>query len=163
MRLRDGTEASIRPIRPDVKERLRAAFRALEPASIYTRVFHAKKDLSDEELRRLTELDPAKEAALVVTIGSGTQERIIAVGRYIASGDAAEVAFTVEEDYQRNGLAGRLLQGLAEMARARGIARFEAYVLPENLSMLSVFQRSGLAMKRQYKDGAVHLTLQLAA
>jgi RimJ/RimL family protein N-acetyltransferase len=162
MRLRDGTEAAIRPIRPDDKERLRSAFRALEPASIYTRVFHAKKDLSDDELKRLTELDPAKQAALVVTIGDGDAERIIAVGRYVATGDAsAEVAFTVEEDYQRNGLAGRLLHELAQVGRARGIARFEAYVLPENVAMLSVFERSGLAMKRSYADGAVRLTLEL--
>jgi RimJ/RimL family protein N-acetyltransferase len=161
MRLRDGTEAAIRPIRPDDKDRLRAAFRGLEPASVYTRVFHAKKDLSDEELRRLTEFDPAKQAALVVTVGSGKDERIIAVGRYIASGDAAEVAFTVEEDYQRNGLAGRLLRELAEIARARGLARFEAFVLPENHAMLAVFERSGLDVKRRYEDGALRLTLEL--
>ena len=158
MRLRDGTQVSIRPIRPDDKERLRTAFRGLEPASIQTRFFHAKKDLSDEELRKLTELDPAKEAALVVTIG----ERIIAVGRYIVTGDGcAEVAFTVEEDFQRNGLAGRLLKDLAGIARERGLARFEAFVLPENHAMLGVFERSGLAMKRKYEDGAIRLTLEL--
>ena len=158
MRLRDGTEAAIRHIRPDDKERLRAAFRALEPASIYTRVFHAKKDLSDDELRRLTEVDPAKEAALVVTV----DDRIIAVGRYITTGDrSAEVAFTVEEDFQRNGLAGTLLRELAQIARERGVARFEAFVLPENLPMLGVFERSGLPMKRRYEDGAIRLVLEL--
>ena len=44
-----------------------AAFRALEPQSVYTRVFHMKKDLSAGELRQLTEVDPATEMALVVT------------------------------------------------------------------------------------------------
>jgi len=158
MRLRDGSEAAIRPIRPDDKARLRTAFRALEPTSIYTRFFHAKKDVGDDDLRKLTELDPAKEAALVVTVG----ERIVAVGRYVATGDdRAEVAFTVEEDFQRMGLAGRLLRELAQIARARGIARFEAYVLPENLPMLSVFERSGFALERKREDGAVRLTLRL--
>jgi len=158
MRLRDGTEAAIRPIRPDDKARLREAFRGLEPATIHTRFFHAKKDVTDEELRKLTEFDPAKEAALAVTVG----ERIVAVGRYIVIGDGcAEVAFIVEEDYQRNGLAGLLLRELAQIARARGLARFEAFVLPENHAMLRVFERSGLAMKRAYADGAVQLTLEL--
>lgn len=158
MRLRDGTEAAIRPIRPDDKERLRAAFRGLESASIHTRFFHAKKDVTDAELKRLTELDPAKEAALVVTVG----ERIIAVGRYVVTGKGcAEVAFTVEEDFQRNGLASRLLGDLAVIARERGLEQFEAFVLPENLAMLNVFERSGLALKRGYKDGAVRLTLEL--
>lgn len=158
MRLRDGTEAAIRPIRPDDKERLRTAFLGLEPASIQTRFFHAKKDLSDEELRKLTELDPAREAALVVTIG----ERIIAVGRYVACGDGcAEVAFTVEEDFHGQGIASRLLQDLAGIAREHGLARFEAFVLPENHAMLDVFEHSGFAMKRKYEDGAVRLTLDL--
>jgi RimJ/RimL family protein N-acetyltransferase len=120
-----------------------------------------KRDLTADELRRLTEVDPAREAALVVTIGSGDAERIIAGGRFIASGESAEVAFTVEEDYRGEGIASRLLRELAEIARARGIARFEAYVLPENTAMLGVFERSGLTLKRKREDGVVRVTLEL--
>jgi len=162
MRLRDGTEATIRPIRPDDKERMRSAFLALDPRSVYTRVFSAKKDLSAEELRRLTEVDPAKEVALVVTTGSAGAERIIAGGRYVGSGDTVEIAFAVEEDYQRLGLASRLLRELAQLARANGVERFEAYVLPENASMLEVFRRSGFAMATKRDDGVVRVTLELS-
>lgn len=161
MRLRDGTEVTIRPIRADDKERMRSAFHALDAESVYRRVFSMKKELSAEELRRLTELEPANEVALVATIGSGDAERIIGGGRFIVSGDSAEIAFTVEEDYQGRGIASRLLRELAAIARARGIARFEAFVLPENASMLGVFERSGLALKREREDGVVRLTLEL--
>jgi len=161
MRLSDGTEVSIRPIRPDDKVRLRAAFHALDPQSVYTRAFTAKKELSAEELGRLTDVDPAKEVALVVTIGSGAAERIIAGGRFFASGDSAEIAFTVEEDYQGRGIAGRLLRELAGIARTRGISRFEAYVLPENASMLGVFERSGFAVTKKREDGVLRVTLEL--
>ena len=161
-RLRDGTEVTIRAIGPDDKERMLNAFRELSPESVYTRVFHLKKDLSAEELRRLTEVDPGKEVALVVTIGSGAGERIIAGGRYVAAGDAAEIAFAVEEDYQRRGIAGRLLRRLAGIARERGIARFEAFVLPENVSMLEVFRRSGFVMGTKREDGVVRVTLELS-
>jgi GNAT superfamily N-acetyltransferase len=162
MRLRDGTEVTIRAIRPDDKERMRSAFLALDAQSIYTRVFSAKKDLSADELRRLTEVDPAEELALVVTTGSGDAERIIAGGRCIGSGDTAEIAFAVEEDYQRLGLASRLLRELAQMARAKGVERFEAYVLPQNASMLGVFRRSGFAMTTKREDGIVRVTLELS-
>ena len=161
-RLRDGTEVTIRDIEPDYKARLLAAFKALDQQSVYTRVFHLKKDLSAEELRRLTEVDPGKEVALVVTTGSGAGERIIAGGRYVAAGDAAEIAFAVEEDYQRLGIAGRLLRHLAAIGRERGIARFEAFVLPENVSMLEVFRRSGFAMATKREDGVVRVTLELS-
>jgi len=162
MRLSDGTPVTLRPIRPDDKERLRTAFRGLDNASVYTRFFHHKQDVTDAELRRLTELDPAKEVALVVTTGSVDSERIIAVGRYALSGErTAEVAFTVEEDFHRRGLAGRLLKELAQTARERGIARFEAYVLPQNASMLGVFERSGFAMSTEREDDALRVTLEL--
>jgi GNAT superfamily N-acetyltransferase len=161
-RLRDGTQVTIRAIRPDDKARMRDAFRELDPQSVYTRVFHAKKDLSDEELRRLTEVDADREVALVVTTGSGDAERIIAGGRYVAAGNAAEIAFSVEEDYQRLGIASRLLRHLAAIARAKGIARFEAYVLPENGSMLQVFRRSGLPMTTKRGSGEVRVTLELS-
>ena len=72
------------------------------------------------------------------------------------------IAFAVEDDYQRLGIASRLLRHLTQIARAKGIARFEAYVLPENASMLQVFRRSGLVMTTKRKDGDVRVTLELS-
>lgn len=79
----------------------------------------------------------------------------------MVTGDSAEVAFTVEEDFHRRGLAGRLLKELAQTARERGIARFDAFVMPENTSMLAVFERSGFAMATKREDGVIRVTLEL--
>ena len=45
--LRDGTPALIRPLRPDDRGRIVAAFAQLEPTSIYTRYFTHVKDFTD--------------------------------------------------------------------------------------------------------------------
>ena len=74
---------------------------------------------------------------------------------------SAEVAFTVEEDYQGKGVAGRLIRHLVDVARECGIARFEADVLTGNKAMLNVFARSGLPMLQKREDGVVHVTLAL--
>ena len=50
---------------------------------------------------------------------------------------------------------------LADIARSRGIARFEADVLPSNTPMLSVFHHSGLPMTRASVEGVVHVVLDL--
>ncbi len=71
------------------------------------------------------------------------------------------MAFVVEEDYQGQGIASRLLRHLADIARERGIATFEADVLAENKSMLAVFSRSGLPMRKRLDGGTVHVTLSL--
>ena len=107
-------------------------------------------------------VDPEHEIALVMTIGSGGDETIIASCRSFAtSAHAAEVAFLVEEDYQGQGIAGKLLRHLAGIERERGITEFEADVLAENKSMLVVFAKSGFPMRKRPEGGTVHITLSL--
>jgi RimJ/RimL family protein N-acetyltransferase len=157
--LRNGTRVTIRAIRADDKPRVVSAFQALEPDSVYTRFFSPKKELSAEDLKRLTEVDQMRDVALVATIG--TEETFIGGGRYVSSGSAAEIAFTVEEDYQGQGIASRLLRHLVHIARANGIARFEAHVLAGNEPMLGVFRRSGLRTTQRRADGEWLVTLEL--
>jgi GNAT superfamily N-acetyltransferase len=157
----DLGDVVIRAIRADDKGRIVKAFRALELRSIYLRFLFPKKELSDDELRRLTEPDRAREATLVATVGSGDQETIVALGRYVADGTSAHIAFTVEEDYQGRGIASSLLEHLARVAQQNGISQFEAHVLAENRPMLSVLRHSGLPMTESEKDGIVHASLSL--
>jgi len=165
--LKNGMRVRIRSIRPDDKNRLVEAFKNLDPESVYTRFFHHKKMLTEEELKSATELDFENAVALVVTTGEGGHEAIIGAGRYVVIEEtgklrSAEVAFTVEEDYHRQGIARILLQHLASIARVKGLYRFVAEVLPENSGMLTVFSRSGLPMKTRHGGDAVHVALSLA-
>ena len=152
---------TIRAVRPDDKERIVTAFTALDPRSIYLRFFSHKKELSDEELRRVTEGDRTKQVALVATVASGNREIIVGMGNYVRSGAAADVAFVVEEDFQGRGIATRLLQQLADTARANGVSQFEADVLAENTPMLNVLRNSGLRMRESRSEDVVHATLLL--
>jgi RimJ/RimL family protein N-acetyltransferase len=164
--LKNGTSILIRAVRPDDKERLRVAFGALEPSSIYTRFFGHKKALTDAELEQATNVDFDKVVALWATINSGGTEIIIGGGRYVRNGEtqsgpSAEVAFAVEEDYHGQGLATCLLNHLVRIARSKGLSQFEADVLASNRSMFAVFARCGLPMRRQSARDIVHVTLSL--
>ncbi len=165
--LRNGVEATIRLLRPDDRGRMAAAVRGLGAETIYTRLFSHRTELTEAGLDRIMRFDPDREAVLVVTIDTGGGEAIIGAGRYVLASTrpaavSAEIAFTVEEDYHGQGVAGRLLQTLAAVARERGIGRFEADVLSGNPSMLRVFERSGLPMRRRAEGGVVHVELDLA-
>ncbi len=164
--LRDGTPTLVRAVRADDRGRLIAAFRKLEPETIYTRFFEYKNELTDADLKRASEVDFEKRVVLLVTTGSGADEIVIGGGSYASygrpdGGRSAEVAFIVEEEYQGFGLASRLLRHLAAIARERGIDRFEAEVLPQNHTMLAVFARSGLPMQDRRDDGVIRVTLEL--
>ena len=159
--LKDGNEVTIRAMRPDDKERLVKAFLHLQPQTIRMRFFYAKRSLSEDDLRWLDEISHGNHVGLVATVPSGCEELIIGEGSYAVLGPTAEIGFTVAEAWQGRGIASRLLQHLASIARGQGVAEFEAYVLPENAPMLAVFRGSGLPMTTRYAEGLVHVTLVL--
>ena len=163
--LNNGLMVTIRAIRPDDKGRLKAAFEKLDASSVYTRFFGYKKELTSAELETATSVDFKSTVALVATIGSGVSETIIAGARYVTdnSGTVAEVAFTVEEDYQGLGLASLLLKELYGIARTNGVITFEAEVLCGNASMLKVFRKSGLPVTTSASDGVVHVRIDLSS
>ncbi len=166
--LRHGRPALVRAIRADDRERLQTAFHALEPESVYLRYFSFKAELTKADLDRLCEPDFQDRVVLVVTTGAGDAEIIIGSGGYVAHAAAdgkrvAEVAFAVEEDLHGEGISSKLLAVLAGIARADGIARFEAEVLARNAPMLLVFAHSGLPLQQSHsEDGVVSVTLDLS-
>jgi len=74
----------------------------------------------------------------------------------------AEVAFTVIDQYQRQGIAPILLRHLVGIARAAGLNTLIAEVLTENMQMLKVFERSGFPVQtnRDHPE-VVHVTMTL--
>jgi RimJ/RimL family protein N-acetyltransferase len=164
--LRNGRAVTIRAVRPDDKTRIAKAFAGLQRESVYTRLFSSRSELGPAAFAWIDALDFTDRMMLVVTIPAGNDETVIGSGTYVLhdTGDgvrAAEVAFTVEEDYQGLGIAGRLLKHLVAIARANGIVRFDADVLSGNKPMLAVFDRCGLPMQRRSESGTVHVTLAL--
>lgn len=167
-RLKNGTLVTIRAVRPDDKEKINTAFKNLEPETVYTRYFRYKSHLTDADLQWATELDFENDVALVVTIQEDGKEIVIGGSRYSllrAAPDAppsAEIAFTVEEDYQGQGIASRLLQHMIHIAREKGVGALEAEVLSRNRAMLTVFKRSGLPTTTHYEGNTLHITMSLA-
>lgn len=164
--LKNGLAVTIRALRADDRERMARAIRGLDRESIYTRLFSYRSELTEAGLDRVMRFDPGTEVVLVVTTSIAGDEIVIGAGRYVTSapgaGDrAAEVAFMVEEDFHGLGIAGRLLRHLADIGRGNGIHSFTAEVLSENNSMLAVFVRSGLPMRKRLEGGIVHVALSL--
>jgi GNAT superfamily N-acetyltransferase len=165
--LKNGLAVTIRPLHPADRAQVADFVRGLDAQTVYTRLFSHRKELTEAGLDRIMRVDPQTEVALVVTTAAAPGERIIGSARSIVLEGApgartAEIAFTVEEDFQGLGIASRLLKRLAEVARGRGITGFEADVLAENTPMLRTFERSGLPLRKRSEGGIVRLMLDLA-
>lgn len=133
--LRDGTPVLIRPIRPDDKALLADGLRRLSPESVYRRFLSPKPSFSKGELRYLTELDGRDHVALVAFLAEDPSQ-LAGVARFVRSDDdheTAEAAVVVGDACQGRGLGNLLALRLADEAAARGIRRFEATILWDNV------------------------------
>jgi GNAT superfamily N-acetyltransferase len=149
----------LRPIRQDEGPRLLALYDRLSPESLYFRFF-AVPDKDRARADYLAQVDYATRYALVAEIG-GEIGGVARWERDLADPSRAEVAFTVADDLQGRGLGSLLFRRLATLARAQGIATFEAEVLPNNEKMLRVFERSSLAQTSRSDPPALHVTITL--
>ena len=144
-RLLDGTPVLVRPIRPEDRQLLIAGFQRLSPESRYARFMAPLAELSEAQIRYLTEIDYFDHFAWAALRADGAGEGI-GVARYVrleAEPTVAEAAITVLDEYQGNGLGTLLLALLATAARAAGVSHFRAYVLEENAPMRELLEALG--------------------
>jgi RimJ/RimL family protein N-acetyltransferase len=162
--LRDGRILHVRPIVANDEDKMIAMFNRLNWHTIYLRYHHVMTHMSKDQALALCTVDYDNTFALVGIVGEEPDERIIAVARYVRlpKGDAAEVAFTVEDSYQGQGIGTQLLEQLAEIARSKGITHLEAEVLAENKDMMIVFQDSGFKVAEEIEFGVYRVVLDIA-
>ena len=161
VRLRDGSELLLRPIRPEDGEAERRFVARLSPQSMYLR-FHAPlKELSLERLVRFTQIDYDREMAFVAVARDAAADAdppaIRGVARYTRNPDgrSAEFGIVVEDAWQGRGLGQALLDALEACARSRGIAALLGYVLHENHGMHHLMRARGYRGERDADDAEV--------
>ncbi len=107
------------------------------------RLFAPMKSLSHAFVARLTQIDYAREMALVAL--SPEQREIFGVSRLSGDPDhdRAEFAVIVRSDLKGRGLGWQLMQRLIAFARQEGFRELYGYVLSENTTMLQFCRELG--------------------
>jgi acetyltransferase len=146
--LKDGSQAVIRPIRPEDEPLMVEFHEALSEASVRFRFFHTEKletRVAHEYLLRKCFIDYDREMALVAdrTVPQSGKHEILGVGRLIKQGSSqqAELGILVADRWQGIGLGTELVQRLKQFAMDEKIHRVVAHILTENTSMLRLAQR----------------------
>ena len=160
--LRDGRRVEIRALKPSDEPALREAVRRMSAESIYRRFFYPKQSASEQERAFYLNPDFVSHVALVVILEEDGREIIAGAGRYIGCAPGqAEVAFSVGDPHQGLGIGSMVMRHLIAIARAKGMREFVADVLPDNASMLKLFEKCGLPMKTRREPDALHVLLSL--
>ena len=158
--MRDGSTLRLRPIKPDDAPALIEFHERLSPRSVYFRYFSPLPALSPERAASISTVDYNNNFGLIGELAG----RLVAFACYYRNGkahDRAEVAFVTEDRLQGRGIASRMLERLAEIARDHGIATFEAYVLGDNRKMLDVFINTGFEVERRLDGGVFYITFPI--
>ncbi len=158
--LTDGGTVHLRPLRATDAEGVLGLYSRLSEESLYLRFFSPVPPPTARQLEALTTLDYVRRFALGAFLGG----QLVAIGRFdrLADQTEAEVAFTVQDDQQGRGLGTILLENLAAVARERGISRFVASTLADNVKMLRVFVDAGFKVKRHLDAGTVEVSFAIA-
>jgi GNAT superfamily N-acetyltransferase len=113
------------------------------------------RELSDAALKRAVNPVLGHEFALVAE----SECAIVAAARYIvdADGGSCEFAVTVADEWQRVGLASRMLESLLRAATGAGLKSMYGYVLAANRPMLELARRLGFEVTSSDEGPAVRL------
>jgi L-amino acid N-acyltransferase YncA len=156
--LHDGRVVGVRPLERSDRDGLAAAVSRLSDESRYLRFATTKPHLSARELDYLVDVDHiGREALLAVDPSTG---RGVAVVRYAeVSGEpgVVEIAATVGDAWQGQGLGRALLARLVVRARQEGYSTLRASVLAGNRRSIGMLlsagfrPRSGSGTLREYE------------
>lgn len=162
--LRDGSKVVIRRVTPADAPVLAEGFERLSRESRRLRFLTAKTNLSQRDLRYLTEVDGHNHEALgAVDPVTGRGLGVARFVRLAPDADVAEVAVTVTDEWQGRGLGTLLLEALTDRARAEGVTRYTALVADENTVVVDLLRRLGAHVREgDAGSNAVEYELEIA-
>ena len=148
--MKNGTEVTLRPIRPEDEPLMVSFHETLSDRSVYLRYFgplSLRMRVAHERLARLCFVDYDREIAMVAEKQDGVtgQRSLAGIGRLIKlrDGRRAEVAVLISDQSQGQGLGTELFRKLIRIAKDEGLSRLSAEMLYDNLAMQRVAGKLG--------------------
>lgn len=161
--LRHGVPALLRPLCPDDRDAIQAAFERLSPESAYLRFWSRIRELNPRFIETLLSPVETRQATWVIVLPDSDDLPGVGGGSFWRSPEdptLAEVSFTVADEFQNQGIGTVLLAALWAHARSLGIRQFEAHVLDTNLVMRGWWDALGASATRMERGWRLLLSLE---
>ena len=151
--LRNGVALTLRDAEPQDAELLQGYFRALSPASRYSRLMGAAPELPPSELLKFVDGGEGGRFTVIASLQTDAGETVVAESRYALDGnDDLEFGLSVADSWQRQGVGAALLSNLSCRAAALGAVRLFGDTLRSNAAMIALARKSGFGMARTPND-----------
>jgi GNAT superfamily N-acetyltransferase len=155
--LEDKTHLQIRLVTPRDRAHLVDGFGRLSRQSRYTRFFSYIPSLQGPVLDRLADLSGYLHVAVGAFAENDDLGHGLAIARAIqpSPGAAAELAITVVDGAQGQGLGELLLHVLVALSANLGVTSFTATTLSENRPAAKVFRKIGATTRTDPQDASI--------
>ncbi len=161
--LPDGTQALLRPIRPEDEPMTHEMLSSMSEETLRVRYFNVQS-ITRDLLIRSCNTDYDREIAIIAEIEQDGTKRIIGGNRLIHAPHTrkAQFAVLVHDDFQKIGLGAKLIDILIGIAREKGIDEIYGTVLTENEKMIKLCKKLGFKVRRE-PEGVSRVSLSLKA
>ncbi len=156
-----GMQIRVRPVLVSDEDALQDLLYGLSDESTFWRFFGHKRSHPHQEVLRMVELDGARSQAFAAC--SAETETLLGIARWDLEPQTttAELAVTVAQPWQGQGVGTKLLARLVEAAASAGIATLNAYVLPSNTSMQRLLKSAGFRCDGEVSNNPLSFRLDL--
>jgi len=155
--LADGTDITIRPIRPEDAELEQEFVHNLSEESRYFRFLYSVQELTPAMVVRFTQIDYSREMALIAVTQVEGKELELGVTRFAINpdGESCEFAIVIADNMRGKGLGQKLINSLMDAARSKGLKIMEGEVISSNSSMLKFMVRIGFTIETSAEDSGI--------
>ena len=151
-RIYDSQPVLFRPAKPVDDRLIQEHFYSMDEKDVQTRFFNMRRSFYREDMENMFQVDYIKNLSIVAVTGEVGFEKVIGLGMYaLEHGAVAEVAFSTSREWQGKGIAGVILEKLAEAARENGFTSLIAYMLPTNTGMIRLFKKLPYKVKSRFE------------
>jgi len=164
-RLGDGSRALVWDLLPRDREAVREGFEKLSEETRFHRFLAAVPHLTEAMLDHLvSEVDGVDHVALALVVvdaeGNGVPAGVARMIRYSEERDAADVAVTVIDEFQRRGVATALLTELMRR-RPPGVKRLVTTVTADNAASLAMLRHLGPTIEKPAGPNRLDVVVEL--
>ena len=154
LRLRDGSTLTVRLVGPDDGEALQSYFRKLSSPSRYNRFLGAMSELPPSQLDHFVHAGEDDRFSVIAVMMIEGREIVVGEARYGFEAATANFEFgiSIDDRWQRQGIASALLGNLECRAAALGARHMFGDTLRSNEAMISLARKSGFTFVRHPDD-----------
>jgi acetyltransferase len=161
-KMKDGSEVTIRPIRPEDEPAVVEFHKNLSERSVTMRYFQPlqlSQRTAHERLTRICFIDYDREMALVVENKRG---EIVAVSRMSKEHGttSAEMAAIIRDEYHHKGIGTELFRRHLDIARKEGVTEVYCNMMADNGDIQAIVRKLGFQVSK-VDDNLVHAELRL--